>query len=190
LLTALDAAAPAIVQAKAICSVLRPVDLSPQINPVIKTPGHSAYPSGHATQAFLLAEILATLDPTASAIYRRQAARIAQNRTVAGMHYPVDSRAGALLGSALAHQFMGRIAPSLVQKDKSWSAVTVPAPDMSDANYDFNLLTLDNQYADTLAAMRKADPAGPAANPYDRALLDELWSRVRDEWPCLEEAAS
>ncbi len=30
---------------KHFCSVLRPIDLSPQVQPVIETPGHSAYPS-------------------------------------------------------------------------------------------------------------------------------------------------
>ena len=190
LLTALAAAQPVTVQVKAICAVPRPVDLSPQINPLIDTPGHSAYPSGHATQAFLLAEILATLDPTGATIYRRQAARIAQNRTVAGVHYPVDSRAGALVGSALAHQFLGRLAPSLIEEDKAWTAVSVPAPNAADANYDFNLLTLDAQHADTLAALRGADPAGPAVNDYDRALLDEFWSRVKAEWPGLDDGAA
>ncbi|MEL6594801.1 MAG: phosphatase PAP2 family protein [Pseudomonadota bacterium] len=188
LVTALEAAQPVTVQVKAICAVPRPVDLSPQINPLIDTPGHSAYPSGHATQAFLLAEIMATLDPTGATIYRRQAARIAQNRTVAGVHYPVDSRAGALVGSALAHQFLGRLAPSLITEGKAWTAVSVPAPTASDANYDFNVLSLDNEHGNTLAALRNADPAGPEVNAYDRALLDELWHRIRAEWPGLAEA--
>jgi membrane-associated phospholipid phosphatase len=111
---------------KHLCSVARPVDLSPQIQPVIETPGHSGYPSGHATEAFAVATLLSALrlsaDGTADAtlvdgvltrlcpaaesasvtdpviLLYRLAARIADNRTVAGVHYPVDSAHGALLG--------------------------------------------------------------------------------------------
>lgn len=97
------------------CSVPRPVDLSPQIQPVIETPGHSAFPSGHATEAFAFATLFAALrlvsagtpgpalidtllakltpagelapvtDPVI--LLYRLAARIADNRTVAGVHY-------------------------------------------------------------------------------------------------------
>jgi hypothetical protein len=119
---------------KHFCSVPRPIDLSPQIQPVIATPGHSAYPSGHATEAFALATTLAALrlsaggtadaglvdallnrltpaaeaapamDPTV--LLFRLAQRIADNRTVAGVHYPVDSAHGGLLGLATALGFV------------------------------------------------------------------------------------
>lgn len=113
---------------KHFCSVLRPIDLSPQVQPVIETPGHSAYPSGHATESFALATLLAALrlsgtgTPDAGLIDRllthltpaaeaapaldetvllfRLAQRIADNRTIAGVHYPVDSAHGGLLGLA------------------------------------------------------------------------------------------
>jgi hypothetical protein len=38
----------------------------------------------------------------------RQAARIAINRTVAGMHYPIDSMAGQALGFAVGEYFINR----------------------------------------------------------------------------------
>jgi membrane-associated phospholipid phosphatase len=120
---------------KHLCSVPRPVDLSPQIQPIITTPGHSAYPSGHATEAFAQATILAALRLSASGVpdaeliegilarlspaveaapvtdpvilLYRLAARIADNRTVAGVHYPVDSAHGALLGLGVTLALVG-----------------------------------------------------------------------------------
>ena len=104
-------------------SLPRPFDFAPEVQPIIETPAHSTYPSGHATEAFAFAAILSGLnhaaagaaDPvaavlgdlaaanaaTASATLPfRLAARIADNRTVAGVHFPVDSAHGALLGLA------------------------------------------------------------------------------------------
>jgi membrane-associated phospholipid phosphatase len=109
-------------------NLIRPMELAPEVSAVIQTPGHSAYPSGHATEAFAFATILAALwyagrgydDPVAQmqaelaldtdgndrlqrtpALLFRMAHRIAQNRTVAGVHYPVDSAHGAMLGHAM-----------------------------------------------------------------------------------------
>ncbi|MGH8759027.1 MAG: phosphatase PAP2 family protein [Burkholderiales bacterium] len=89
----------------------RPVELSPQIQPMIPTPGHASWPSGHATEAYLTATLLQALLPHGSK-YKEQlerlAARIAVNRTVAGLHYPVDSAVGRLLGTALAEFLVAR----------------------------------------------------------------------------------
>jgi len=94
----------------------RPVELSPQIQPMILTPGHGAFPSGHATEAFMLAYLLWELVPDITNAWceqlMRQAARIAINRTVAGVHFPVDSAAGQLLGLTLAEYFMHRCRPA------------------------------------------------------------------------------
>lgn len=135
LVTALhDTVVAQVHRMKYLCSVRRPVDLSPQVQPVIGTPGHSAYPSGHATEAFAMAAILAVLRLHADGVPSdklvatlqekltpvgesaqasepvillfRLAARIADNRTVAGVHYPLDSAHGGLLGFALALAFI------------------------------------------------------------------------------------
>jgi membrane-associated phospholipid phosphatase len=142
---------------KHLCSVPRPVDLSPQVQPVISTPGHSAYPSGHATEAFaqatilaalrlsaegasdatLIDAILARLSPAVEAapvtdpviLLYRLAARIADNRTVAGVHYPVDSAHGALLGLGVTLALVGhclgggpeRPVPEFVANANDWS---------------------------------------------------------------------
>jgi len=94
----------------------RPQELSPQIQPMILCPGHSAFPSGHATEAFTIAYVLWRLlraaNPAKNALWAeqlmRQANRVAVNRTIAGVHYPVDSAAGQLLGLTLGEYFVRR----------------------------------------------------------------------------------
>ena len=94
----------------------RPVEYNAQVQPMITTPGHGSFPSGHATQVScgsLRAEIAAaaqsaTLHTKIIDQLDRQAARIATNRVVAGVHFPVDSMAGRMLGVALGEYFVGR----------------------------------------------------------------------------------
>lgn len=64
--------------------------------------GHSpSYPSGHATGAFLLAEIMARKYPK----YRKKlfayAEEVAENRMKGGVHYPSDIWAGKVLAKEL-----------------------------------------------------------------------------------------
>ena len=76
---------------------------------MIQTPEHSSFPSGHSTEAFALATIVHRLMTGKSAAHGlknshiafRMAHRIAVNRTVAGVHFPVDSAAGSKLGCVL-----------------------------------------------------------------------------------------
>lgn len=75
---------------------VRPHFLKPEIEPIIKVPGHPAYPSGHSTQAHFLAYVLGELMPAQRDILIRRAEEIAKNREIAGLHYPSDSRAGAM----------------------------------------------------------------------------------------------
>jgi hypothetical protein len=100
---------------KQAMAVPRPIDWSPDIQPIIATPSHSAYPSGHATEAYMIAYTLPSLittDPTQKQAYEKQllqqAHRIAENRTVAGVHFPVDSYAGQVLAKALADYFLAQ----------------------------------------------------------------------------------
>ncbi len=98
----------------------RPVDYSPQLQPAIATPGHGSFPSGHATEAFVCAFLLEALVRKARGIRStrldhplalqllRHAERIAVNRTVAGVHFPVDSVAGMVLGRSIAELIMQR----------------------------------------------------------------------------------
>ena len=91
----------------------RPIEFSPQVQPMIATPTHGSLPSGHATEAFIAARMLWKLlrasgtpqyqqDGVWGEMFMRLASRIAINRTVAGVHFPMDSVAGAFLGLTLA----------------------------------------------------------------------------------------
>ena len=95
----------------------RPVEYNAQVQPMLTTPGHGTFPMGHATQAYAVAHVLKSLlklNPTKPSHrmvieqLERQAARIATNRVIAGVHFPVDSMAGRMLGVALAEYLVGR----------------------------------------------------------------------------------
>jgi membrane-associated phospholipid phosphatase len=76
--------------------------------PPIQVPGHASYPSGHATQAHLIAKCVQLVLPAADAMTApltadldALAARIARNREIAGLHYPTDSAAGLVLATGI-----------------------------------------------------------------------------------------
>jgi hypothetical protein len=83
---------------------LRPSAVLPEIEPVVPVPWHSSYPSGHATQATVIAEILTKVAPESATRLRRLAVEVGVNREVAGLHYPSDTAAGVTLGRWLAKQ--------------------------------------------------------------------------------------
>lgn len=98
---------PQIMRQKKIYNRVRPSYLDPTIKIVIEIPLHPAYPSGHSTQAHLRAHVLSELDPAHRDVYFQAAKRIARNREVAGLHYPSDSKAGAILAEQLFKNLMG-----------------------------------------------------------------------------------
>jgi len=85
---------------------------------MFESPPYSTYPSGHATESHLVALLLQQLlfdgrgcasQTTAfndwmkqlEVMLRRLAMRIADNRAVAGIHFPFDSEAGECLAKYL-----------------------------------------------------------------------------------------
>ena len=99
----------------------RPPQLSAEIEPVFDVPGHPSYPSGHSTQAHLIAYVLTAVhpsgkDPQWSRAVERFAGEVARNREVAGVHYPTDSKAGVALAKALAPILLdGRACPTFAK---------------------------------------------------------------------------
>lgn len=84
----------------------RPPLLDPRIHAAIELPASGSYPSGHATQAFLCAGLLAEIFPEHREALRRRAELVAWSRVVGGVHYPSDIVAGRMLGDRLAQEFL------------------------------------------------------------------------------------
>jgi hypothetical protein len=98
----------------------RPSMVCPALLPPIAVPGHASFPSGHSTQAHLIALCMADL-LAGKAAYQpilddltTLADRIARNREIAGFHYRSDTKAGV----DLATDIHGLLTP--LQTAGSW----------------------------------------------------------------------
>ena len=90
----------------------RPSWQCPALLPPVPVPGHSSYPSGHATQAHLIALCMQhVLELVTPPLPQRDtnglkeslqvlARRVARNREIAGLHFESDSAAGKRLAEA------------------------------------------------------------------------------------------
>ncbi|NBJ11138.1 phosphatase PAP2 family protein [Microvirga arsenatis] len=124
----------------------RPNEFSPQVQPMILTPSHGSYPSGHATESFMAALVLWGLLRASRSLppnpvspnppyghtswgtqLMRVAARVAVNRTIAGVHFPIDSAAGAFLGLTLGQYFL-----NLCRNTGSYQAFTFDSAQFPD----------------------------------------------------------
>ena len=166
----------------------RPVEMSPQLQPMILTPGHGSLPSGHSTEAHIVAHVLWTLLNTADATkdltwfeqLMRQAARVAINRTIAGVHFPVDSAAGQVLGLTLGEYLVHR-ATGAAGNYTSWEFLGTGYPRALDFDWrelytpgTANRRNAPAGYASSIAGTEQT----AASNP-----LGWLWTLALGEWP-------
>lgn len=94
-----------VFRVKYLLDVPRPVTRAPAgLQPLLETPQHASYPSGHACAAYAMAEVLihlACMNDVHAARARALAEDVAFNRQVAGLHTTLDSTAGRELGRML-----------------------------------------------------------------------------------------
>ena len=161
----------------------RPVEYNAQVQPMITTPGHGSFPSGHATQVHAVAHVLKSLlnlNPANQGHkmikdqLERQAARIATNRVVAGVHFPVDSMAGRMLGVALGEYFVARCTQVLTLRGRTFLAAGIDGAPTIDFN-PFNVAQ------DLDAAGQFYSQAG-AGNIAPSTLMLHVWNQARAEW--------
>jgi len=82
----------------------RPSQFCPAIVPMIDPPMTSSYPSGHALQSRLITLALKAARPNVphvGLLLDYLAQRVAENRIIAGLHFPSDNQAGINVADAL-----------------------------------------------------------------------------------------
>lgn len=100
--------------AKALYQRPRPFKTNPDIHPLLVTPADGSrptgrtpsYPSGHSAFATATAILLSAMVPERKAEIFQRAEIFAQNRLVAGVHYPSDIEAGRISGTVIANALM------------------------------------------------------------------------------------
>jgi acid phosphatase (class A) len=91
----------AVFHAKRRFERARPHQLEPRLKPAIGVPAHSAYPSGHALQGYLVARVLSAIFPEYREDLMSAGYQIGFEREIAGLHYASDSAASRALGAEL-----------------------------------------------------------------------------------------
>jgi membrane-associated phospholipid phosphatase len=98
---------------------------------------------------------------------RGLAERIAANRTVAGVHYPIDSWAGAALGTVIGRAVLARC------------GITVPFPSLEYIAQDDDFF--DHDFADPGIAATKGLTEGTVIALASSPTYCWLWGRAADE---------
>jgi hypothetical protein len=122
---------------KYIFDVPRPSELEPRLTTAVLLPRHSSWPGGHAAQSHAVAKVLAALG---SARVPRNLDKLADfigdNRVIAGLHYPLDTRSGAALG-----QLLGDLLVALISDEDR--ALTTVIIDGGNTRQDRTLTVVD-----------------------------------------------
>ncbi len=133
--------------------------------------------------------------------FNKLAERIAINRTVAGVHFPVDSAAGQVLGTSLADYLVcvASFGTDALrgESSKGWKARIFKRDPASYKDRDFARTDLANFVDNDPAkspkvvyppAKRRAASARKSTAP--QTPLQWLWVAAASEWPLSGEAAS
>ncbi|HEX7675444.1 MAG TPA: hypothetical protein VF412_14810 [Bdellovibrio sp.] len=75
----------------------RPVDIIPNWETAIETPGHASYPCGHCAESHIFAHLMTEFEPELKDEFFKSAGEISMHREIAGVHFHSDNEAGQLL---------------------------------------------------------------------------------------------
>ncbi|HQD65526.1 MAG TPA: phosphatase PAP2 family protein [Casimicrobium huifangae] len=166
----------------------RPVMFSPYIQPIRPTPRFGALPSGHATEAFVVSELLKKLigcrdsADSAAKVLDAYAERIATNRVVAGFHFPVDSMAGCMLGTCLIDYVQRLATPDAVNFSPYQFVYTGANPE-----FDPEVWRRPPKPSDAGAQLGDIEGksivvAGLGSDHAKTSSLSALWEAAANEW--------
>jgi membrane-associated phospholipid phosphatase len=164
---------------KHLCGIARPSQLSPQVQPMIDVPQHGSWPGGHASEGFMTASLLLELIKTARPLHRASlalldeqlnglAARIATNRVVAGLHYPIDTEVGMIVGQRLGKYLISLCKPG--NRRRAVNAYRFANKDSSIGYFDFK------------AIPKGLTPDGLIEVPATAHSLKFFWDQAIKEW--------
>lgn len=174
-----------VQRVKHTLACLRASDLSPQVQPPIQVPGHSSLPSGHSTEAFISAMVFYELlrscnraNASTGTQLMRLASRIAINRTIAGMHFPVDSVAGAVLGMTLGKYLVARATAGTAYQAWKFDGAGYPEHQDFDWRLQYDVSTDKQTAVDgfVVGPMAQSDESLPSP------ILNFLWENAKAEW--------
>ncbi|WP_248307936.1 phosphatase PAP2 family protein [Bosea sp. AS-1] len=171
----------------------RPDRLGTTVMPMISTPGHATFPSAHAAEAFAVATVIEGLlkavkplhhYPSTEKLVRlvfKQAERVAVNRTVAGVHFPIDSWAGAALGEAVGQIVLALCgAKSVKVTPRSYAARNI---DFAVSAFRPDLWPgIPAEHADPNVTGFCREVDGHAVPVRRSSLFDWLWEKSLDEF--------
>lgn len=176
-------------------SCYRPVDYSPQVQPIITTPGHGTFPMGHAVQAYMMATVLNALtntgvmhSPELQTQLYRLAHRISLNRIIAGVHFPVDMAVGAALGITLGQYFVGAASGNDTSKYGPQPPLSrlSNAPSFSLSGFQFDFAKHEKIGINQTDVDEVAKAFAISAKDVEFAncpvVLQTIWGKARREW--------
>lgn len=84
----------------------RPPFADPRVQPCVELKTTGSYPSGHSSQAWMWAGLLAEIFPEKRTELLDRARDVAWGRVIGGVHYPTDTIGGKLLGDAIVAELL------------------------------------------------------------------------------------
>lgn len=102
-------AAIAVYDSKYTYWVIRPNIRDPSLKTFMPTPFHPSYPAGHATFSIAAATILTHFFPAEKENWFKLANEASQSRVWGGIHYPIDSETGKILGANIGNKVIKSI---------------------------------------------------------------------------------
>ena len=108
----------------------------------------------------------------------RLASRIAINRTIAGMHFPVDSVAGAVLGMTLGKYLVARATGGAAYE--AWKFDGAGYPEHQDFDWKLQYSVPDDKQ--TAVDGYVVGPMAQSDDTLASPILNVLWENARAEW--------
>ena len=95
----------------------RPYEYSDKIKSITDTDGSPSFPSGHAIEAYALAEVLGERYPDKKDELDKMASKISKSRVQMGNHFPSDIEVGEKVGKMIADAYLS------TTKIEKWSDI-------------------------------------------------------------------